>query len=958
VKNKLISVSLAVILLLSVFTVFHSSAATQSVFIFDSSAVAANHNWEGYYRAIESIPSDDTAHSSMRAEGTPYYIVDQTMKNDLAATGTMDSDYTEIGSTTRYDSLTTSTGKSLLQYLLDEFGEQMYILDGGKKRAYTLWNSTVAAELKITYTSDYYYYMAAADQSRYNVADYQAALDALNDFLVHAHYNYAFNTYNENRYDEQLARYNVLVAALDVIEPTAPDPTDPTVPDPTTPEPTTPTEPDPEPDPNPDYERSTFTFDASIGASGLSWDKYFAALCSIPTSADDTAHAAQKASGTPYSVVFEFMMANHGAALDDLVIPAVNKKFISYFLNEFGEQMYILDGGKKRAYDLWNRYMPASLAVTYTSANYTYVSTKDQNLLTVSSYAAALNALNDFLVNAHYNYAYNTFNDSRYDEQVERYKTLEKAIMNIVFVTDKYDVSSYKKAGTFPERPGVVFAGWFADSAKTVPYKETTGTAYAKFVDEDIFTVKAQVTAKNEPTDPRNLRFISTLDSVAYSEAGFKITFNGKTVTQPVHNAYREMTAKNGTIVYKPTDICSDAAFFTSYTVTNVPFSIGKIPFRVTAYYVTLDGTEVSGEERLIYIENSALTPITKDQYYIYNHISDKYKAAYDRFYEALANCEETVDFSSYRLTSDEFFNVVFTGVINDCPEFWWFKRSYSYSNSVQDGTVYIGNVNPNYFFTGEELEKQKQKVDASAAKLLEGITASMSEYEREVIIHDRFVNAVTYVFNDYDQTAYGSLGNGEAICAGYARGLQYLLYKAGIVSTYTTGETKDDSGNVIYHAWLLVRIDGEYYFCDPTWADQDSINAIFHEYMNITTEELLKSRTLETMPWTIPTCTSTKANYWHVEDKISNGFELEKAARCLKNDGYIELHIIGDIDEFWATFKANKEAVLKAAGYDPTLTVSGYTLGDEFYIIVNGASSARALSIRSVAQKYADTCE
>ena len=49
---------------------------------------------------------------------------------------------------------------------------------------------------------------------------------------------------------------------------------------------------------------------------------------------------------------------------------------------------------------------------------------------------------------------------------------------------------------------------------------------------------------------------------------------------------------------------------------------------------------------------------------------------------------------------------------------------------------------------------------------------------------------------------------------------------------------------------------------------------------------------------------------------------------------------------------------VLKAAGYDPTLTVSGYTLGDEFYIIVNGASSARALSIRSVAQKYADTCE
>lgn len=941
--KKFISVLLATVMLAGVFACVRASATNQTVFFFDSSAVAANHNWEGYYRAINSIPSDDSAHASMRAEGTPYYVVDQTMWSDYLSTGTKDSELAGVGDTSRYDALTTSTGKNLLQYLLHEFGGQMYILDGGKERAYALWNSTVNEGLKVTYTSDYYYYVPAAEQTVYDSAEYQAALDALNDFLVHAHYNYAFNTYNENRYDEQLARYNTLASALAVIENVTPSPN----PDP---------EPEPSPEPDPTYARSTFTFDDSIGASGHAWDKYFAALCSIPTSADDSAHAEQKASGTPYSVVFEFMMANNGAALDEMIIPAVNRRFISYFLNEFGEQMYILDGGKKRAYDLWNRYMPSTLAVTYTSANYTYVSTKDQNLLTASSYAAALNALNDFLVHAHYNYAYNTFNDSRYDEQAARYKTLESAIMSIVFVTDKYEVSSYKKTGTAPERPGVIFAGWFSDSAKTVPYKENEGTAYAKFIDKAVLTVKAQVTDKKEPTDPRNLRFISTLDSVAYAEAGFKISYNGIAVTQPVHCAYREMTANKGRIVYLPSDICSDSAFFTTFTITNIPFSVGKIPFRVTAYYITLDGTTVTGEERLVYIENNALTAVTRDQYYIYNQLDDRYKAAYDRFYDALAACEDSIDFSSYRLTSDEFFNIVFTGVLNDCPEFWWFKNSYSYSNSVQDGKTYIGFVYPNYFFTGEELETHRAEVEAKVTKLLEGITASMSEYEREVIIHDRFLKTVTYVFNDYDQTAYGSLCNGEAICAGYARGLQYLLYKAGIVSTYVTGETKDDSGNVVYHAWLLVRIDGEYYFCDPTWADQDSINAIFHEYMNITTEELLKSRTLEEMPWPIPNCTSTKANYWRVEDKISNGFELEKAARCLREDGYIELHIIGDVDEFWATFKANRAAVLKAAGYDTSLTVSGYTLGNAFYIVVNGASSAKASFIRSAAQKYADT--
>ena len=80
---------------------------------------------------------------------------------------------------------------------------------------------------------------------------------------------------------------------------------------------------------------------------------------------------------------------------------------------------------------------------------------KTKNLLTVSSYAAALNALNDFLVNAHHNYAYNSSTTAVTMSRSKGIKTLEKAIMNIVFVTDKYDVSSYKKAGTFLSVPAL-----------------------------------------------------------------------------------------------------------------------------------------------------------------------------------------------------------------------------------------------------------------------------------------------------------------------------------------------------------------------------------------------------------------------------------------------------------------------------------------------------------------------
>lgn len=687
-------------------------------------------------------------------------------------------------------------------------------------------------------------------------------------------------------------------------------------------------------------DRVTFTFDGSETSSGLSWNKYFNALCSVPTDPNETAHASLRAEGTPYYTINSFMQANRDAALDNLYIEDADETFITYFLNTFGASMYILDGGKEKAYDLWNGFMPGELSVTYSSDGYSYVSAGDQNILTQESYVAALNALNDYLVHGHYNYAYNTYNENRYDEQLARYLTLEEAVKNIVFVSDEYDVAEFKKAGIAPSRPGFLFAGWFSDAEKTVPYTESTGTAYAKFVDEDVLTIKAQMDDRKNSLGVFDLRLISTLDTVAYSEAGFIITFDGKTVVAPVHYAYGEITANDGAIRYYPSDISPDSEFFITYAVVNIPYSVAHIPFKVTAYFKTLDGTFVSGKERLVYVENGELIPVTRDMYYIYNNLDEKYRDAYDRFYEGILACERPIDFSSYLLTAQEFFDNIFLGVVYDSPELWWFTNSYSYSTVLRDGSVYIGKVYPEYSFTGEELEQKKLEIEERIEKLLEGISSSMSEYEREVIIHDRFLKDVSYTFSDHDQSAYGSLVEGAAVCAGYAKGLQYLLYRAGIVSTYITGEASGEDGNLYNHAWLLVRIDGEYYFCDPTWADQDSINAIFHEYMNITTEELLKSRTLEAMPWTIPNCISTKANYWHVEDKISNGFELEKAARCLREDGFIELHIIGDTGEFWTDFKANRSAVLQAAGYDPTLTCSGFTLGNEFYITVNPSSS------------------
>ena len=96
----------------------------------------------------------------------------------------------------------------------------------------------------------------------------------------------------------------------------------------------------------------------------------------------------------------------------------------------------------------------------------------------------------------------------------------------------KQYASAFREAGTVPEQAGKVFADWFADSAFTTPYTETTGNAYAKFVDAAVHITKAQFRAETTAeSDSTDIRFVSTVDALDYAEVGFYITYGDKTVT-------------------------------------------------------------------------------------------------------------------------------------------------------------------------------------------------------------------------------------------------------------------------------------------------------------------------------------------------------------------------------------------------------------------------------------------
>lgn len=88
--------------------------------------------------------------------------------------------------------------------------------------------------------------------------------------------------------------------------------------------------------------------------------------------------------------------------------------------------------------------------------------------------------------------------------------------------------------------------------------------------------------------------------------------------------------------------------------------------------------------------------------------------------------------------------------------------------------------------------------------------------------------------------TAVGALVDGQAVCEGYARGMQYLLQRAGIECSLVTGINEKNEP----HMWNLVTINGRNYHLDPTWDDVD--DRIRYTFFNVTTDSITRTHTID----------------------------------------------------------------------------------------------------------------
>ena len=186
-------------------------------------------------------------------------------------------------------------------------------------------------------------------------------------------------------------------------------------------------------------------------------------------------------------------------------------------------------------------------------------------------------------------------------------------------------------------------------------------------------------------------------------------------------------------------------------------------------------------------------------------------------------------------------------------------------------------------FKTGDDTalnDKEYETLIAAKKVIDELITYDMTDYDKAKAVHDYVVrnnvyndnslNALGYSSLD-DSSPYGVLINHTSVCKGYATAFQLLCNLCGIECELIT----EYEGKEIHHQYDRLKLDGSWYYVDPTWDDKDD-DEYRYQYFCLTREQMAYNHDLD------DTCPETDSDIntyaYHSIIYMNDTDELEKA--------------------------------------------------------------------------------
>lgn len=175
--------------------------------------------------------------------------------------------------------------------------------------------------------------------------------------------------------------------------------------------------------------------------------------------------------------------------------------------------------------------------------------------------------------------------------------------------------------------------------------------------------------------------------------------------------------------------------------------------------------------------------------------------------------------------------------------------------------------------------QEDKATIEKAKQILKTIIKDKMTDYEKELAIHDYLISNYEYDYDNYinntipqsSYTIYGLFTQGKGVCQAFTEATKLLLNMVGIECEIVEGNER--------HEWNIVKLDGEYYMLDVTWdnpySDEKGKNkstGISYDYFNVTNDMIAQSHSWDKEKY--PIAKGTKYNYFKYNNMVANNYD------------------------------------------------------------------------------------
>ncbi len=267
-------------------------------------------------------------------------------------------------------------------------------------------------------------------------------------------------------------------------------------------------------------------------------------------------------------------------------------------------------------------------------------------------------------------------------------------------------------------------------------------------------------------------------------------------------------------------------------------------------------------------VSTTASYPIDNFQKHMISGLTADQLTVLNQILEGIENFETDISIKSDVFKKDDLDSLksLFVLVKIACLENSSVASTYKYAGNSE----YITAVKLTYTKTKQKAASETNQLNQKVDSVLKGITSDMNEFERVEYLHDAVNKLCVYGESSTgnQDSAFGCLVEGKAICEGYAKAFLLLCNKAGIDSTIVTGTAVSDSGESASHMWNMIMVGGAWYHIDLTWDDLTlnpaDKNYVRYDFFNLTDSEIAKTHTAEKNQfYDYPKAYSTKYNYF-----------------------------------------------------------------------------------------------